>query len=295
MASLKDTKRRIGSVKNTQKITRAMKLVSAAKFARANQAVVAARPYAKALQAMVSRLFEANQGAVDTPFLKEQPSKKAVLIVVSTDRGLCGGLNTQLLKAAALWLEEQKKAGIKIEIWSWGKRAGMWSRKRSEKTIQNRERVTEKPKYEFAASMAEELINAFESGAFDHVYVVFSEFRSAMTQTPKIIQLIPFKAETSATSKTDQKGATATEGGPLLEPKFEVLLPVLIRKALATSLLRIFLEATASEHGARMSAMDSATNNAKEVIKKLTLQYNRARQAAITKELIEIISGAEAL
>ena len=295
MASLKDTKRRIGSVKNTQKITRAMKLVSAAKFARANQAVVAARPYAKALQAMVSRLFEANQGTVDTPFLKEQAAKKVVLIVVSSDRGLCGGLNTQLLKAAGIWVEEQKKAGVSVELWSWGKRAGMWSRKRSEKTTQTRERVTDKPKYEFAASMAEDLIKAFESGAFDHVYIAFSEFRSAMTQTPKVAQLIPFKTEPSVSAKSEPKVAIAANGDSLLEPTFEVLLPVLIRKALATSLLRIFLEAAASEHGARMSAMDSATNNAKEVIKKLTLQYNRARQAAITKELIEIISGAEAL
>lgn len=286
MASLKDTKRRITSVKNTQKITRAMKLVSAAKFARANQAIHAARPYAHSFQSMITRLLAENHDEDAGGFLAVRPEKRALAIVVSSDRGLCGGLNSQLFKVANTFLDQKKGEGVQCQIWAWGKRAILFSRKRSEECLDRRERVLEKPNYEAVMKLADELLKLFSEGKYDRIYIIFSEFKSAMVQNPKVDQLLPIPKPTQNVSPL---------GDVILEPAFSEMLPVLIRKAVAVGILKIFLESAASEHGARMSAMDSATNNAKEVIRKLTLQYNRARQAAITKELIEIISGAEAL
>lgn len=286
MPSLKDTKRRITSVKSTQKITRAMKLVSAAKFARANQAIHAARPYAMAFQSMVGRLLAENQDSDVSGLLAVKPETRALVIVVSSDRGLCGGLNSQLFKVANQFLDQKAKSGVKCELWTWGKRANLWAKKRSEPCHDRREKVLDKPNFESVAKTADDVLKLFSDGRYDRVYITFSEFKSAMVQYPKVDQLLPFPKPTQNVKPL---------GDVILEPPFEELLPVLIRKAVAVGMLRVLLESAASEHGARMSAMDSATNNAKEVIRKLTLQYNRARQAAITKELIEIISGAEAL
>jgi F-type H+-transporting ATPase subunit gamma len=284
MSNLKDTKRRIGSVKNTQKITRAMKLVSAAKYARANQAALKARPYGDTFDQMVRRLASASDG--ESPLLKLREEKKALLIVIATDRGLCGSLNTFLFKRCSQFLDEKRAEGVESELVLWGRRAGLFGKKRKEKKVATEEKVLEKPSFEFAATAAKGFAAQFENSGYDRVYVAFSKFVNAMTQVATIEQILPVKL-------TEDKALEKREF--IFEPEQKALLESLLSKQLGSKLYRIFLEGAASEHAARMTAMDNATNNADEVIKRLTLQYNRARQAAITTELIEITSGAEAL
>ncbi len=297
MPSLKDIRRRITSVKSTQKITRAMKLVSAAKFARANMAVVASRPYGKAFDAMVERLIKAAGDDVETPLLVQREEKKSLVVVLATDRGFCGGLNSNLFKATTLFLAGKKKAGIELHVQPWGKRARLFGGKTGLKLQNAREKVLEKPVYATAKELSLELIERFEKEGFDRVYVSFVEFRSALTQAPKIVQILPVgKIEKKADPK-DAKAEPVKEetGEVLVEPGVKEILENLLKRQVASVIFRAMLEGSASEHGARMTAMDSATNNANEVLRSMKIQYNRARQAAITKELIEITSGAQAL
>ena len=288
MPNLKDIKRRIVSVKNTQKITHAMKLVSAAKFARANHAVLAARPYGDGFEDMVNKVVLA-AGDVPTPLTEVRNAKKReLLVIVSTDRGLCGSLNSALFKVALRFAREKSEAGIALDTVAWGRRAGMFCKKVKWNLIEERDKVTEKPKYEVATSLAEELVSTFLSAKYDAVHIGFVEFKSALSQLPVIKQLLPVVPK-----KTNSSGAA--QGDIIMEPVISKLIGPVLERLVVAQTFRILLEAAASEHGARMTAMDSATKNAKEVIRKLTLQYNRGRQAAITKELIEITSGAEAL
>jgi F-type H+-transporting ATPase subunit gamma len=285
MPSLKDIRRRIGSVKSTQKITRAMKLVSAAKFARANAAVVAARPYGKAFDDMVARLITAAGDDIDSPWLTEKPEKKALVVVLATDRGFCGGMNSNLFKATLNFIGEKRKAGVEIDLVTWGKRARLFGDKAKLKSLGAREKVLEKPNYETARLLSEELGKHYSEAGYDRVYIAFVEFQSAMSQSPKVKQILPI-----VRAKAD-----ATDQNVIIEPSVKELLPGLLKRQMASVVFRAMLEGAASEHGARMTAMDSATNNANEVLRGMKIEYNRARQAAITKELIEITSGAQAL
>lgn len=294
MPSLKDTKRRIVSVKNTQKITHAMKLVSAAKFSRANQAVIAARPYGAALDDMVARLASMAGDSIESPLVRRSvEEKRSLVVVISSDRGLCGSLNTNLFKAVARFVKEKRAAGVALDFAAWGKRAQLFARKTSLKVVHEREKVLDKPNYNTARKSADDLVELFGEGlgkaGYDRVYLAYVEFKSALSQQPTVKQLLPVGGASSV----------AGQGNPaadvIVEPELKVIVPQLLKKQVASLVFRAFLEGAASEHGARMTAMDSATKNAKEVIRKLTLLYNRARQAAITKELIEITSGAEAL
>jgi len=285
MANLKDIRRRIGSVKSTQKITRAMKLVSAAKFARANAAVVAARPYGKAFDDMVARLIAAAGDDVDSPFLTEKPEKKALVVVLATDRGFCGGMNSNLFKATLNFVAEKRKSGVEVDFVTWGKRARMFQEKMKYKSVASREKVLEKPNYLVARELSEELGKHYQEQGYDRVYVAFVEFQSAMSQAPKVKQVLPVQ----------RAKAEAVDQNLIIEPSVKELLPGLLKRQLASVIFRALLEGSASEHGARMTAMDSATNNANEVLREMKIEYNRARQAAITKELIEITSGAQAL
>lgn len=287
MPSLKDTKRRIVSVKNTQKITRAMKLVSSAKFTRANHLVLNARPYGHSLDEMIKRLI--GEESMASPLLEERIEKKSLLVIVATDRGLCGSLNANLIKLSQRFLDEKKHVGISVDVVLWGRRAEMVVNHRKEKVNSKNEKVLDKPSYEFAANAAKQFNRTFLEKSYDRIYCAYSQFNNALTQTPKIDLLLPIRAEI---------GKENLQNNPrdfLLEPSKDTLLNSLLAKQIANKLYRILLEGSASEHAARMTAMDNATNNADEVIRRLTLEYNRARQAAITKELIEITSGAEAL
>jgi F-type H+-transporting ATPase subunit gamma len=288
MPNLKDIKRRIVSVKNTQKITHAMKLVSAAKFARANHAVLAARPYGDGFEQMVEKVVLAGG---DTPTRLTEArghNKRELLVVVSTDRGLCGSLNSGLFKVASRFVTEKANAGIAMDTIAWGRRAGMFCRKVKWKVLAEKEKVTEKPKYEIARGLAEELVTTYMAGGYDAVHVAFVEFKSALSQIPVVKQLLP------VVPKEASKMAGA-QTHMIMEPVAAKLIEPVLERLVVAQAFRLLLEAAASEHGARMTSMDSATKNAKEVVRKLTLQYNRGRQAAITKELIEITSGADAL
>lgn len=299
MPSLKDTKRRIGSVKNTQKITHAMKLVSAAKFARANHAVVDARPYALHFQELLKVLLDqaALKNITDNTLQTltqaatgSGAESRELLVIVSSDRGLCGSLNSALFKVISKFLLGKKSQETAIDIACWGKRASLFARKLSFPIIEEKEKISDKPTHKKSAELAKNLVQMFIEGKYLAIHVAYVEFKSAMTQTPQIQKLLPINF---SENKGDLKPAQSVDF--LTEPALKTLLTAVLERLAAVKILKFLLESYASEQGARMSAMDSATKNAKEVIRKLTLLYNRARQAAITKELIEITSGAEAL
>lgn len=287
MASLKDTKRRIVSVKNTQKITKAMKLVSAAKFARANQAAARARPYARAFEKLAAQVFKAAK--TDNSLMAQRPAKKILLVVLATDRGLCGGLNSNILKKANAFIKEKQAERAEIDLSLWGRRCFALSRTPNVKTVEKKERVLDKPSFSDAKLATQLFCKKFEGLEYDSVYFIFPKFVNAMTQTPQVEKLLPVLAEDL---KDDDKH---TKGIFLFEPSPQELSESILRDMLAAKVYRYLLDGRASEHAARMTAMDNASNNAKDVIKKLTLEYNRARQANITRELIEITSGAQAL
>jgi F-type H+-transporting ATPase subunit gamma len=286
MANLKAIKKRIVSVKNTSKITKAMKMVSAAKLRRAQENVVAARPYAKKLGEVLGRLT-AIVDADASPLQQKREVKNALLVVVTSDRGLCGGFNTNLCKAAERFVREHKDEYPSLSVMTIG-RKGYEYLKNRQKVYKNQPGVFAKLSYQTAAFLAGEVIDGFLAEEYDEVFLIYNAFRSVMAQDITLERLLPVAPP----------AAEPTEDLPpvyIYEPDKEALLKELLPKNVEVQIYRALLESNASEHGARMTAMDSATKNANEMIGKLTLQYNRARQAAITTELIEIISGAESL
>jgi F-type H+-transporting ATPase subunit gamma len=286
MANLKAIKKRIVSVKNTSKITKAMKMVSAAKLRRAQENVVAARPYAKKLGEVLGRLT-AILDADSSPLQQKREVKNALLVVVTSDRGLCGGFNTNLCKAAERFVREHKDEYPSLSVMTIG-RKGYEYLKNRQKIYKNQPGVFAKLSYQTAAFLASEVIDGFLAEEYDEVFLIYNAFRSVMAQDITLERLLPVAPP----------AAEPTEELPpvyIYEPDKEALLKELLPKNVEVQIFRALLESNASEHGARMTAMDSATKNANEMIGKLTLQFNRARQAAITTELIEIISGAESL
>jgi F-type H+-transporting ATPase subunit gamma len=286
MANLKAIKKRIVSVKNTRQITKAMKMVSAAKLRRAQENVVAARPYAKKLGEVLGRLT-AISDSDSSPLQQKREVKSALLLVVTSDRGLCGGFNTNLCKAADRFVNEHKAEYPSISVMTIG-RKGYEYLKNRQKVYKNQAGVLNKFNYQTAAILASEVINGFLAEEYDEVFLIYNAFRSVMAQDITLEKLLPVAPPAAAASE---------EPSPvyIYEPDKEALLNELLPKNVEVQIYRSLLESTASEHGARMTAMDSASKNADEMIGKLTLQYNRARQAAITTELIEIISGAESI
>ena len=286
MANLKAIKKRIVSVKNTRQITKAMKMVSAAKLRRAQENVVAARPYAKKLGEVLARLT-AISDADASPLQEKREAKNALLLVVTSDRGLCGGFNTNLCKAADRFVNENKAKYASLSVMTIG-RKGFEYLKNRQKVYKNQVGVLNKFTYQTAALLAKEVIDGFLAEEYDEVFLIYNAFRSVMAQDITLEPLLPVAPPAAAASE---------ELPPvyIYEPDKEALLNELLPKNVEVQIYRSMLESTAAEHGARMTAMDSASKNADEMIGKLTLQYNRARQAAITTELIEIISGAESI
>jgi F-type H+-transporting ATPase subunit gamma len=286
MPSLRDIRNRIQSVKNTRQITRAMKLVAGAKLKRATDAAVAARPYQKALSETIARVATA-AGDVEHPLLMQPANTKDVLVVVlSSDRGLCGSFNGTLLRRTEDAVKDLQKSGKNVRLVTYGKKAGAYFSKRGY-TIQARFVDLRPARYkELADQLTALLVEELGKSSFSEAILAFNEFKSVMTQVPKFEVVLPMKLSA---------GEGAVVGNYIFEPSGQEILAELLPKALRTRLFQAFLETEAGEQGARMSAMDSATRNASQLIDALTLQFNRARQAAITKELIEIVSGAEAL
>lgn len=302
MPSLKTIRKRIVSVKATQKITRAMKMVSGARLNRAQQRITALRPFALKTQEVmngVARAMLAQQADLaysaedkDEPLhalLQRRPERNVMLLVLSGDRGLCGAFNTNVSKAAYRTYKEKTEAGAEVQIVTIGKKARDYLTRRRTTITRDFPKLYDGLDLAKAGMVAEWVVSRFEKSQVDSVYLVYNEFKSAITQQTVVEPLLPL-AEPEAT----KEGVLApTEYG--FEPSPRAVLERLVPMYVEISIYRALLESQASELGARMTAMDAATRNAKEMIGRLTLQYNRARQAAITKELMEIIGGAEAL
>jgi len=289
MPSLKDIKKRIGTVKNTQQITKAMKMVSAAKLRRAQDAVVAARPYADKMHDVLSSLA-LREDADSHPLLAKRSKNKALVVLVTGDRGLCGGFNTNIAKAAERFIRQNKEGFEGYELMIIGRKGNDYLKRRhGMEIIKVHEHLvgTGQVTYPTGALLGQEIIDLYNSDEYDAVYLIYNAFQSAMTQVQTVTQLLPIEP------REVPEGAYVSEY--IYEPSIGEVLGQLLPKHIEVQIFRALLESTASEHGARMTAMDSASKNASEMIGKLTLQYNRARQAAITKELMEIISGAESI
>jgi F-type H+-transporting ATPase subunit gamma len=287
MANLKSIKKRIVSVKNTRQITKAMKMVSAAKLRRAQENVVAARPYAKKLGEVLQRLAQ-SQESDGHPLLEKRTAEKALVILVTSDRGLCGGFNANISKAAERYIKERKGDFAEISLLTIG-RKGYEFLKNRQTIRKNYTGVLSNLNYQTAAMLAQEVIAGYLAGDYDEVYLLYNAFRSVMSQDITLQQLLPIMPPETAAAE----GEISQEY--IYEPSKGELLGELLPKYVEVTMFKAMLESVASEHGARMTAMDSASKNATEMIGKLTLVYNRARQAAITTELMEIISGAESI
>ncbi|MGB3176835.1 MAG: F0F1 ATP synthase subunit gamma [Albidovulum sp.] len=290
MPSLKDLKNRIASVKSTRKITKAMQMVSAAKLRRAQDAAEAARPYAGRMNAVMSGLASGMAGSASAPRLMAGTGadQTHLLVVMTAERGLCGGFNSTIVRLARLTANQLIAQGKTVKILTVGKKGREQLKRDLASHFVGHVDLSEVKRmgYENAQSIARDVLSRFDAGEFDVATLFFNRFQSVISQIPTAQQVIPAKFD------ADAEGVSTLYD---YEPSEEEILADLLPRGVATQIFTALLENGASEQGARMSAMDNATRNAGEMIDKLTIQYNRSRQASITKELIEIISGAEAL
>ena len=289
--ALKEVRNRIKSVQSTQQITKAMKMVSAAKLRRAQDAIIQMRPYAKKLQEMLSNLVSNMDSDTGGDLAVERPVEKVLLIVISSDRGLCGAYNANVIKLARSVMQEKYAAQMakgNISIWPVGKKAFDFFQKGGFKVSSDHKDVLQHISFEHIQQVAQAAIEAFAKKEFDVVEVIYSEFRNAATQAFTVERFLPIP-------KAENKDGKTIKADFIFEPGKEILIAELMPKILNTQLFKAVLDANASEHGARMTAMDKASENANELLKDLRISYNRARQAAITTELTEIVSGAAAL
>jgi F-type H+-transporting ATPase subunit gamma len=290
MPSLKDLKNRIGSVKSTQKITSAMKMVAAAKLRKAQEQALASRPYTSLMDKVVTKIASKTSGDTIDLLTGKTDNKTHLIVVFSADRGLCGGFNGSITRAVRAEIKKLEEDGNKVKLLMVGKKsADALNREFGHLFVERIDGNSAKPNYTDAEIIAKKIITLFENNEFGVCKVIFNKFVSAITQEVTFKSLIP--AEIQKT-ETDEVGSSSIYE---FEPSEEEILNDLLPRNLATQLFSSQMESTASELAARMTAMDNATRNAGDMIDNLTLQYNRTRQAVITKELIEIISGAEAL
>ena len=286
---LKEVRNRIKSVQSTQQITKAMKMVSAAKLRRAQDAIIQMRPYARKLQEMLSNIVSNMEGGASLALAEERPVEKVLLIVITSDRGLCGAYNSNVVKLAKQTIAEKYAVQLKkgnITIWNIGKKGYESLSKQGFKTEETYKDIFLQLSFEKVQEAAQAAMYAFENKTFDAVEIIYSEFKNAASQRFVAEQFLPIP-------KIQQTGSQKADF--IFEPEKEILLTELMPKILNTQLYKAVLDANASEHGARMTAMDKASDNANELLKSLRISYNRARQAAITTELTEIVSGAAAL
>jgi len=283
MPALIDIRRRIRSVKNTQQITKAMKMVSAAKLRRAQEAMFGARPYARKMMEVLESLASRAHPEAH-PLLQERPEHKLLLVVVTADKGLCGGFNANILRAATRFLHEKRDRDVALEVI--GRRGRDFFKRRPVRIHAEHVGLPQPVQYAVAQSMAKSFMDGFSSGAFDHVYLLYNEFKSVIQQRVVVQRLLPLERQAI------HERASAT--GYIYEPEPGSIFAELLPKHVETQVWRALLESAAAEHGARMAAMDAATSNASDMIDRMTLYMNKVRQAAITKEIIEVVSGASA-
>jgi F-type H+-transporting ATPase subunit gamma len=288
MANLKVIRRRIHSVQNTQKITRAMKMVSAAKLRRAQEAATSFRGYADLTASILNEVARDSEDAAH-PLLESREAERALIVVISSDRGLCGAFNGNLCRAVEARLRE---ADVKPALAIIGRKAADFFSHRDVEIKTRYREVYDSPGYETAGRIAAALSALFTAGEVDRIELAFNEFESVMRQAPTVKPLLPIALDRAAETHSAEAAGPV---GYTFEPDREHLLSLLLPKYVEVQMYRALLESIAAEHAARMTAMDAATNNAGEMIDHFTLQYNRARQDAITKELMDIVGGAEAL
>jgi len=288
--ALKEVRNRIKSVQSTQQITKAMKMVSAAKLRKAQEAIIQMRPYAKKLQQMLSNIVSNADGDVSMELAVKRPVEKVLVMVITSDRGLCGAFNANLIKLAKATINQKYADQFKkgnVTIWSIGKKGYEHFFKNKFKVDDTHRDLFLKLSFENVQAVAQAAVKSFEQKEFDVVEIIYSEFRNAAMQRFVVERFLPIPKV--------QKKEGAKKSDFIFEPAKEELIAELMPKILNTQLYKAVLDAHASEHGARMTAMDKATENANELLKNYKISYNRARQAAITTELTEIVSGAAAL
>ena len=287
MANLKEVRTRIASVSSTQQITSAMKMVSAAKFRRAQNAIIGMRPYAASLQGIISDIGE-GQGAV-TPYHAVRPVHTVVLVVVTSNKGLCGAFNSNVLKLAQQRIAHWRGEGVKLQLVCIGKKATELLSRQKDLSVASYDEFLDAPAFDTIAALADSLMADFKDKRIDHVEVVYNQFKNSLSQVLTCEQWLPV-----APVKAAEPGAKANNDY-IYEPSQEEILREMIPLTLRSTFYRMVLDSLAAEHGARMTAMQKATDNATELLKDLRLSYNKARQASITNEIIEIVSGSEAL
>lgn len=289
MATLRDIRRRIRSVESTQKITRAMKLVAAAKLRRAQERLVSARPYAVKIAELLSSLVRRAEGEAH-PLLVRRPTARKRLVIITADKGLCGAFNSNILRASLAFLREQGETSVTLVVV--GKKARDFYRRRQYEIKSEMLGFFDRLAYSHAQELAGGLMQEYLSGEVDEVHLLYNEFRSVAVQRVKREQLLPIE---SAEAPDGPGGAEGPAGDYIYEPSPEAILAALLPRHVTTQVYRALMESVAGEYGARMTAMEAATKNAKEMISVLSIQYNKARQERITKELLDIVGGAEAL
>lgn len=288
MPSLQSLRRKIAAVKNTQKITKAMKMVAAAKLKRAQDRILAARPYGHRLRDVIANLSRRVNRA-SHPLLQKRTGRRIEVLVVTSDRGLCGAFNANIVRKAVEFIRQSEARGATVTLSIIGRKGRDFFRRRPWPIRQQWVGVFDRLTYEHGIDIGQDLIEQYTKGTFDELYVIYNEFKSAIQQRVIVEKFFPIEA-------IDDPGGIERMGGSYLyEPDEDELLAALLPKHFQTQAFRVLLESSAAEHGARMAAMDGATRNAGELIKRINLYYNKTRQAAITKELMDIVGGAEAL
>jgi len=287
MAGAKEIRTKIKSIKSTQKITKAMEMVAASKMRKAQERMKAARPYAAKIRNVISHLAHAHT-EYRSPGLIERDLKRVGLIVVSTDRGLCGGLNTNLFKATILAMQQWRDRGVEIDVCTVGTKAFQFFRRLKGNVVAHVSHLGDAPRFEDVLGPVKVMMDAFDEGRVDAVYLVYNEFVNTMSQKPKIEQLVPITAEVQGSAPTHRWDY-------IYEPDPQDLIEMLLRRYSESVVYQSLVENVASEMAARMVAMKSASDNAGTLIDELQLIYNKARQASITQELAEIVGGAAAV
>ncbi|MFC4872312.1 ATP synthase F1 subunit gamma [Negadavirga shengliensis] len=287
MANLKEVKERINSVSSTQQITKAMKMVAAAKLRRAQDKIIQMRPYSQKLTAILNNISSGSEGSTDIVYAQERAVGNVLIVPITSDKGLCGAFNSNIIKATMATLENEY-AGKAITIMPIGKKAFDYFRKKSYPLKADYYQLFEDVSFDNVKRAAEEVMDAFVSGQYDKVILVYNEFKNVATQIVVKEQFLPIV-------KTASEETSQQQQDYIVEPSKEYIIEELVPNSLKIQFYKAVLDSNASEHGARMTAMSKATDNAAELLKELKLIYNRTRQAAITNEILEIVAGANAL
>ena len=298
MANLKDIRNRIKSVKNTQKVTKAMKMVSAAKLRRAQDRILALRPYANKLRGIIGNVVSIVEPEnIPSKLIEEREVKHILVVLVTSNRGLAGPFNANIQKRTQQFIEDnyaEEVAQDRLHMLCIGKKGEEFFRRRGVNTLKGNRDVFTNLSFEAVNELVDEVFDAFESGTYDKVYIAFNEFKNVMVQNQIVEPFLPLSVD-SLDAEEAAEESSVQNADYIFEPDREAILKDLIPKALRLQLFRAVLESNAAEQGARMVAMDKATENAEDLLKELKIKYNKARQAAITKEILEISAGADAL